>query len=334
MSKQTPELSRAQRGSNATINTHEVLKVAARHNCQQHKVENVFFGLILLLFSAPDLMPRGSIIDAGAHDGIESCHYAAVAPERIIHAIDPLSLNIEVISRMARRFHNIRPTLGGLGRHAAVLHVPKHKSRYGGQQISIASTNGVIPRDTLGVFNIMQGNLSTAHGQPFPVKRLDDQFAVDWPEETLGFAHFDVEGNELDVLIGGESIIRRDLPIFTVELVVHKDANYTTSLLDFMSHHLEYDVLLVEEECGLPLDCRNLMAIPRRRANLLAAILTRLDAFSRNGTITLVNSSTIVNFAYPCCRSHAACCTNARSCCTPSTVSAAYRLPKERRWLH
>jgi hypothetical protein len=118
------------------------------------------------------------------------------------------------------RHPNIQPMLGGLGQATQVLYVPKKKSRKTGQQISIASSESVGNRDTMGSHNIfMYGdgkNTSSNLWQPFQVERLDAHFSARWKNEALGFAHFDTEGNELDVLIGGAATIRRDAPVFTV----------------------------------------------------------------------------------------------------------------------
>ena len=44
---------------------------------------------------------------------------------------------------------------------------------------------------------------------------VDQLFATQW-NERLGFAHWDTEGNELDILRGAVGTLRRDAPIFTV----------------------------------------------------------------------------------------------------------------------
>ena len=59
---------------------------------------------------------------------------------------------------------------------------------------------------------------------------VDQLFATQW-NERLGFAHWDTEGNELDILRGAVGTLRRDAPIFTVEVVVHKSQQYTAILL-------------------------------------------------------------------------------------------------------
>ena len=63
---------------------------------------------------------------------------------------------------------------------------------------------------------------------------VDQLFATQWRDERLGFAHWDTEGNELDILRGAVGTLRRDAPIFTVEIVVHKSPQYTVALFASM----------------------------------------------------------------------------------------------------
>ena len=295
--------------------------------------KEVLFASVIRTIWSHGIMPSGSVVDAGANDGREACFYARLDGKRIIHAIDPLQRNVESLQMVAQTRHpNIRPMLGGLGHEARVLHVPKKKSRATGQQISIAPSDEVGNRNTMGSHNILSRsrNSTTDLWQAFPVERLDTLFMTVWAGETLGFAHFDTEGNELNALVGGEATIRRDAPIFTVEVMVHKSAAFTERLLAFIER-LGYDVLLVEEECGLPLDCRNLVAIPRQQPGLLPLVLGLLVDDVRLERVVLVNSSNIFRRAYPCCRSGESCCRSPGACCTYQTVRQGQRLSLNQR---
>jgi len=237
---------------------------------------------LLLLFSSPaageellihivtglfreGLIPPGSVVDAGTNTGVEACLYASLDPERTVHAVDPLKLNIDSVRRLcANRLPNVQPLLGGIGAERKTLHVPAAKSRYGGQMISIASTvPGDSPlgagRDRVAVAHV---DNRTIGGQSFEVWTLDELFDTQWRGERLAFAHWDTEGNELDILRGGSRTLRRDAPVFTVECVVHKSPQYTTALLEQLAA-MGYETLLVEEEAGLPFDTRNLLNLPR-----------------------------------------------------------------------
>ena len=89
----------------------------------------------------------------------------------------------------------------------------------------------------------MLRNVAQAKGAPlqraedsstaFRVLRLDDMFAPSgaWAHEKLAFAHFDVEGSELDVLQGAREVIARDRPVFTCEVATGM-TDYAQNLLD------------------------------------------------------------------------------------------------------
>ena len=104
---------------------------------------------------------------------------------------------------------------------------------------------------------------SNASRSSFPVYRLDGLFASIWSDERLAFAHFDVEGSELDVLNGSETVIRRDRPVFTIEVAIKARA-YHAALRRVAD--LGYRAFMVPETCGANSDCRNLICVPRERA--------------------------------------------------------------------
>ena len=302
-------------------------------------LERLFASVVQALL-VQGLMPAGSIVDAGANDGREACFYARVDSKRIIHAVDPLQRNVDSIGIAKARYANIRPQLGGLGQVSKLMHVPRKKSKKAGQQISITNPEELGSRDSYGSHNILYYNASTKGNmfQPFQVERLDTHFSASgaWAGEVMGFGHFDTEGNELDVLIGGEQTIRRDSPVFTVELVVHKSEKMTNQLLNFIES-LDYDLLLIEEECGVPLDCRNFVAVPRKRPTLLPSVLAALRDDVDHGRVVHVNASSIHRYAYPCCKTDGPCCNGGnwykrgKTCCTPSKVGDEYRLPPPQR---
>ena len=128
-----------------------------------------------------------------------------------------------------------------------------------------------------------------------------------WHGERLGFAHFDVEGGEADVLRGGMETIERDRPVFTVETFVHNHANLTRALLGLLQQ-LSYRPYLVEEQCGLPVDCRNLLCVPRERLPSFKRSPT-LDLASSTGRLVAVTEASISSHAY------AAACAPGGECC-------------------
>ena len=95
-------------------------------------------GLLLLL--GDEILPAGSIVDAGTHLGIDACWYAALAPERKVHALDPVAANAAWLWRQisdnnrSAFGYNIRPMHAGLGdEEVHVAGVPAVGFRAGAQ---------------------------------------------------------------------------------------------------------------------------------------------------------------------------------------------------------
>ena len=77
--------------------------------------EKLFFQILQGLLTE-GRVPPGSIVDAGANDGTEACILGRTAPERIVHAIEPLAQNVELIrTRFAALATNVHAFLGALG---------------------------------------------------------------------------------------------------------------------------------------------------------------------------------------------------------------------------
>jgi FkbM family methyltransferase len=247
------------------------------------------------------VLPPGSLIDAGANTGVESCWLAETAPDRIVHSLDPLRSNVRSIEHMQQdqNLSNLRPQFGALGSSARTLHISQAKAtqRAGKQLFGVHEMD-----DSKG-------------GSEVPVHRLDDLFERSWPTETLAFAHWDVEGAELDILLGAQRVIARDRPVMTVEAYPHTNAEAALKLL----HHLEslkYDAFLIEEVCGFPFDCRNILCVPRERSAALVGSPV-LDATVAARRLFAVSAATIQEHAFPCCRKGGACCPGGKlGCCT------------------
>lgn len=168
-------------------------------------------------------------------------------------------------------------------------------------------------------------------GCKFPIFTLDSLFHDQ--HKKLGFAHLDLEGLELDVLKGGVKTIKNSRPLFTTELRVHKDVEYTTNLFEFISD-LEYDSYLINEVCGYPhMDYRNLLNIPREKSQLMqySDTFTLLDATKSLTRIPMKSEGqkTVFDLVLPCCALGEACCPtsdiNAKECCSEKLVM---------KWLH
>ena len=161
-------------------------------------------------------------------------------------------------------------------------------------------------------------------GRTVTVRRVDDLFTQRWAGERLGFMHLDVQGGELDVLHGSMATLTRDQPLFSVELDVQQNHSYSKELLSII-HAAGYRAVLIEEVCGVNMDCRNILALPRSRSALFADSPTLNLAYAA-GHLVPVDGTSVLQHAYPCCGPGRACCRSARSCCTASTVDDWLRL--------
>ena len=264
-------------------------------------------------------VPNGSIIDAGALMGFESCYYAGMSPLRTVHAVEPLSSNVAFMKRQYSRSHpNLTPLLGGLGSSTRTLELGRDARRVAGVQLShTRSLYKALDRSPVDDGDKQRGRTVT-------VRRVDDLFTQRWAGERLGFMHLDVQGGELDVLRGSMATLTRDQPLFSVELDVQQNHSYSKELLGII-HDAGYRAVLIEEVCGVNMDCRNILALPRSRSALFADSPTLNLAYAA-GHLVPVDGTSVLQHAYPCCGPGRACCRSARSCCTASTVDDWFRL--------
>ena len=80
--------------------------------------------------------------------------------------------------------------------------------------------------------------------------------------QILGLAHLDLEGAELDVLGGAHQTIERDRPWLTLETFPRSNRSRHKLLVTHAQETIGYHLQIVDEVCGFPKDCRNMIAIP------------------------------------------------------------------------
>lgn len=218
--------------------------------------------LLLGLLQA-GLVPSGSIVDAGTADGTEACSFAAVAPTRAVHALDPLALNVRAAKQLAQRAGtaNLKPLVGALGDEERRMFVPQHLAQRVGQQVSVPAPDSPTEERFKRVTALRRAGPGV-NGSSFPVYRLDALFHGRWTGERFGLGHFDVEGHELALLRGAARTIRRDHPLLTVELTYNaKEHAYAVALLTFLERH-GYSAFVMDESVGPIRPQRNVVAVP------------------------------------------------------------------------
>ncbi len=221
---------------------------ARRRACARSPHEPLFARLVAVIF-AEGMLRNGSVVDCGAHQGGESCLYADLAPDRIVHAVEPLLRNARAIAQRYADRRNIAVMHAALGSRERV--------------VSVSSTH----HTSSMLVDVQAAADATDASAPgtFAVHRLDDLFiGGPWSAETFGFGHFDVEGAEADVLEGGAKVIARDRPVFTFEADVLGNPDGARALLRRIEG-IGYSGLLVPETCGLSRGCRNFICVPHGR---------------------------------------------------------------------
>uniref|UniRef100_A0A7S3PTX9 Methyltransferase FkbM domain-containing protein n=1 Tax=Chaetoceros debilis TaxID=122233 RepID=A0A7S3PTX9_9STRA len=244
------------------------------------------------------LLPEGTILDCGAQFGEQGAHYAVSSPHRKVISMDPSPKNVQLMKDRYGSLTNFEIRHGGLGREVGTMK----------------------PRDN---------SFSMDMNSEFPVYTLDSMYFDKGLK--LALAHLDLEGLELETLLGGLKTIRAYKPVFTVELRVH-ETEKTTPLLDLIAKE-GYDTYVIDEPCGMPpVDLRNILCIPRDRSTAFGTS----DAFNillKMKGIQRITSDDIAKVILPCCALGGECCQGndlyGKDCCTESVVLEWHKKHKE-----
>lgn len=273
--------------------------------CLKGYHERIFNSIIGGLF-VEHLVGPGSLLDAGANTGVLSCYLASLAPDRLVHSIEPLHENVVHIRERYGNLTNIRVIHGGLGKQEEELSFAEGASEQAKADVEGAQVNanwfsklrsrqrrpdGALPPVSVGPMV----SLAIGHERARNVLRvhsIDSLFfdhGARFAKERLAFATIDVEGSESDVVLGAVETIKRDLPILALELFV--DSRDEAAMLR-LTESLGYDAFVVDETCGFNLDCRNALFLPRARMTQFYDSHT-LDLATASGRLKAVNSTTI-----------------------------------------
>lgn len=158
------------------------------------KKEPIFNSLLAGLLLEPHTLSYGSIVDAGAHVGSESCLYAQSAPARVVHAVEPMWANVQTIRRSLSHLANVQVIQGGLGDKPAMVQ-PSSGMHTVGQMFSPTRLKRRKQADEGSPKEGVNHTIGAKALSPrswFPVYRLDDLFKEKWRDEALALAHFDV----------------------------------------------------------------------------------------------------------------------------------------------
>ena len=147
-----------------------------------------------------DTRPMRTILDIGANVGFLSILFSTAFPDATIYAMEPSSINCEYLAHNCKEFPNISIIKKGA------------YSKRGYARIAVPDATQRKIED----WNMNTGQLSLygkgTNRETVELAKIDDLF------DAVDFIKIDVEGAELDVLLGGERILIEHKPILLLEL--------------------------------------------------------------------------------------------------------------------
>lgn len=181
----------------------------------------------------------GVVVDAGACLGDHTLSYSRmVGANGTVHAFEPNPVAFECLRFNFRNSHNVRLYNAGLGRTFSMMSMEPSETQ----------------SDNLGACRMV------SHPGLIPVRPLDRLNLM-----GLNFMKIDVEGMELDVLIGAERTIRKFRPVMLIEVnrpVLDLRQISTWQIFHFLED-LDYNVMPSESHLSLELDNVDVLAIPK-----------------------------------------------------------------------
>ena len=257
-----------------------------------------WFFILLAALLGEGHVPAGSILDAGANFGVQSCMLSRLAPDRDVHAFEP---QIDIL-RQVRRAYVGKPGFERLHtRHLALAAKPG--------TLDLGATPSHGPTFSLGAgATALTTKARATKAQdlaPEDTRMSDSSVRVETIErrfatERLGMLHLDMEGSELLALEGARGVVSRDRPILGTELHVHRQgAAHSKKHLAYFDE-ANYTTFLVDELCGAWHDCRNMIHFPPGSAGPHDSPTVR--ALVRTGYLLPVSQRNIMQLAKPCRR--------------------------------
>lgn len=130
---------------------------------------------------------------------------------------------------------------------------------------AVCSDNPGIPLRFEGNLDHATFSESNITNQNMMVSTTLDEIVSESNHETIGLLHVDVEGLELKVLRGAETIIDKSRPVITFEQhISQEDVGIIVSFLK----EKNYDIFMINEVLpGCSLDCRNFIAFDSHRGH-------------------------------------------------------------------
>lgn len=196
------------------------------------KKEKDFFHFLKLL---PE---NGIVLDLGANIGVTSYHLAKKLPASKIYSFEPLSLNMNTLKRIKKKFNlkNIYEYEVAVGDRNGTINMIMPVVR----NVPLHGLSHVVSKEDIG------------HNDEFsfevPVVCLDEFEELKQTNDKITGIKIDVENFEYYALKGGENLIRKNKPVIYCELWENENREKCISLLN----KLGYSTLLLQNNTLVP----------------------------------------------------------------------------------
>lgn len=185
------------------------------------------------------------VVDAGANMGFLSMQYHFAFPNAKILAIEPSSYNLKFLKKNVSGIRNIEVMQAAVARENSDLEIalPTRKQRI---DVKLAAEDW----DNTGTLSVF--GKSTEYREKVRGVKLDDVV-----EKRVDFLKLDVEGSELEALIGADRILTDDRPIIQIEMRPTNLAMAGTGVHEVHRHILGYGYSRIGKHGGDSIYCHS-----------------------------------------------------------------------------
>ena len=187
------------------------------------------------------LIPDGGIaLDIGANIGVTSYHLAKKLPESKVLSFEPLSLNMDTLKRIKKRFQ--------------LKNITEYQFAVGDQNGTLEMVMPVVNKVPMhGLSHVMHKDIVENNtGLRFKVQiiMLDNFKELVEDNRKITALKIDVENYEFFVLKGGEKLIKKHRPIIYCELWDNENKKKSISFLN----NLAYSTFILYKKELIPYD--------------------------------------------------------------------------------